>query len=382
MATSAGWLPTVAEIDLGAFAQNLRAVRQRLAAGCQLMAVVKANAYGHGVAPLARVALQHGATWLGVARCEEGLILRQEGITAPILVLGTTWPDELAALLTHRLTPVIGSPEDATHLQRAAQRRGTLSPVHVKIDTGMGRFGTMPAQLMALLDHLAACTHLRLEGLMTHLACADTPDVASVQGQLAQFQEVRQQCAARGVTPPYVHAANSAGLYRYPESHGTLARAGIVLYGAATFTAPAIELLRPVLTWKTHLARVQAVPASAGIGYGHTFITRRASVIGTLPVGYADGFNRKLSNVGQVLIRGQRVPVVGQICMDMCMVDLTDLPTAQMGDEVILIGAQGDVHITAADIAVQCGTIPYEILCGISQRVPRRYLAMEPQPCQ
>jgi alanine racemase len=381
MTTPAAWLPTVAEIDLGALTHNIHAIRARLTTHCQLMAVVKANAYGHGAGPLARVALQHGATWLGVARCQEGITLRHEGITAPLLVLGTTWPEELPALLQHCLTPVIGSPEDATHLQQAAHRRGQVASVHVKIDTGMGRFGVMPEHVTALLDHLQTCPNVRIEGLMTHLACADTPDVASVQLQLTRFRTVLQQCTTRGLTPPYIHAANSAGLYRYPESHGTLARAGIVLYGAPAFVAPAIECLRPVLTWKTHLARLQTLPAGAGIGYGHTFVTRRASVIGTLPVGYADGFNRQLSNGGQVLIRGQRVSIVGQVCMDMCMVDLTDLPAAQVGDEVVLIGAQGQERLTAEDMAVRCGTIPYEILCGISQRVPRRYLEVEPTLC-
>lgn len=373
--------PTVAEIDLGAFVHNIRAIRARLAAGCQLMAVVKADAYGHGAGPLATVALQHGVAWFGVARCQEGVALRQYGIEVPMLVLGPTWPEEVETLIDYRLTPVIGSSEDAANLQRAACRRGLVSPMHVKIDTGMGRFGVTPERVPALLEQLGACSHLHLEGLMTHLACADTPDVESVQSQLARFQVVLQQFAVYGLTPRYIHAANSAGLYRYPESHGTLVRAGIALYGAHPFAAPAVDILRPVLTWKTRLARVQAVPAGCGISYGYTFITGRPSVIGTLPVGYADGLSRNLSNIGQVLMHGQRVPLIGQICMDMCMVDLTDLACAQVGDEVVLIGTQGNERVTAEEMAAHCGRIPYEVFCAISQRVPRRYVEAETQVC-
>jgi len=373
--------PTVAEIDLGAFAHNLQTTRARLAPGCGLMAVLKANAYGHGAVPLARVAAQHGVTSLGVARCQEGIALRQQGIQLPIVVLGPTWPEEVEALLTSQLTPVAGSLADLQSFQATASRRDVVWAVHLKIDTGMGRFGVTPTDVPGVLACLSACTHLRLEGLMTHLACADTSDVASVQQQLARFQAVVRVCAQHALRPRYIHAANSAGVYRYPTSHGTLVRAGIALYGTPTFAAPAVEQLRPVLHWKTRLVRVQAVPAGSGVGYGHTFVTRRASVIGTLPLGYGDGLSRKLSNCGEVLLHGQRVPLVGQICMDMCMVDLTAVPCAQVGDEVVLIGAQGNARMTAAELAMHCDSIPYEVLCAISQRVPRRYLPVEPPVC-
>lgn len=378
---SPGLPPMVAEIDVGAFVYNIRAIRARLASGCQLMAVVKADAYGHGAGPLARVAIQHGVTWFGVARCQEGVALRQDGIAAPILVLGPTWPEEAEALIEHHLTPTLGAPDDAANLQHAARRRGLACPIHVKIDTGMGRFGVTPERVPAFLEQLGRCEHLRLEGLMTHLACAETPDVESVQRQLAGFRAVLHQLAAQGLTPRYIHAANSAGLYRYPESHWTLVRPGGALYGAHPFVAPEAEVLRPVLTWKTHLVRVQAVPAGCGISYGYTFVTSRPSVIGTLPVGYADGLSRHLANVGQVLIHGQRAPVVGQICMDMCMVDLTDLACAQVGDEVVLLGAQGNERITVEEMAARCGRIPYEVFCAISQRVPRRYVEADNQLC-
>ena len=373
--------PLVAEINVGAFADNIRAIRTRLASGCQIMAVVKADAYGHGAGPLAAVAVKHGVAWFGVARCQEGVALRQYGIDAPILIMGPTWPGEVEALIEYRLTPTIGAFEEAANFQRAARRRGLVYPIHVKIDTGMGRFGVTPECVPALLEQLGTCSHLHLEGLMTHLACADTPDVASVQCQLARFQAVLQQFATQGLRPRYIHAANSAGLYRYPESHWTLVRSGIALYGAHPFPAPGAEALRPVLTWKTHPARGQAVPAGCGISYGYPFVPSRPSVIGTLPVGYADGLSRHLANVGQVLIHGQRVPLVGQICMDMCMVDLTDLACAHVGDEVVLLGAQGAARITAEEMAARCGCIPYEVFCAISQRVPRRYIETENHVC-
>jgi alanine racemase len=366
--------PTVAEIQVMAFAQNVRAVRACLAPTCELMAVVKANAYGHGAEPLAAVALQEGASCLAVARCQEGISLRQAGITAPILVLGPVWPEDVEALVAYRLSSVIGALEDARRLNQEAKRQGQCYPVHVKVDTGMGRLGLLPAMTPDLCDTLQSLRNLHLDGLMTHLATADLADDCTVRAQLRCFYQVMRTCATRGLTPRYVHAANSAALYRYPQSHGTLVRSGIALYGLHPFDAPAAALLQPVLTWKTRIARVQKCSSGCGISYGHTFITQRPSRIGTLPVGYADGLCRRLSNVGEVLVHGQRVPLVGQISMDMCMIDLTEVPYAEVGDEVVLLGSQGAACITAEEMASRCGTIPYDIFCAISQRVPRRYV--------
>lgn len=366
--------PTVVDIHVAAFAHNMRAVRARLAPSCQLMAVVKANAYGHGAGPLAAVALREGAAWLAVARCQEGITLRQQGIDAPILVLGSVWPEDVEALIAYRLTSVVGSPDDARRLGHEAHRHGLCSPVHVNVDTGMGRLGLSPDMMPRFLDALQGLRGVRLEGLMTQLATADLPDDRTVQEQLRRFCQVVQTCAARGVVPRYVHAANSAAVYRYPESHGTSVRPGIALYGSHPFDAPEATVLQPVLTWKTRVARVQDMSTGCGISYGHTFVTSRPSRIGTLPVGYADGLCRRLSNAGEVLVRGQRASIVGQITMDMCMVDLTDIPQADVGDDVILIGAQGVERITADEMAARCGRISYDVFCSISQRVPRRYV--------
>jgi alanine racemase len=339
------------------------------------MAVVKANAYGHGAELLATVALQEGASWLAVARCQEGMTLRQHGIEAPILLLGPVWPEEVAALVAYRLTPVLGSIDDAQHLNREAERQGQCYPVHVKVDTGMGRLGLSPERMLAFFDALPTWRNLQLEGMMTHLATADLVDDGRVQEQLRRFCQVLQACTARDLALRYVHTANSAALYRYPHSHGTLVRCGIALYGSHPFEAPEAAVLQPVLTWKTRLARVQEMPAGCGISYGHSFVTQRPSRVGTLPVGYADGLCRRLSNVGEVLVQGQRAPLVGQVSMDMCMIDLTEVPQASVGDEVVLIGIQGGERITADEMAARCGCIPYEVFCAISHRVPRRYVS-------
>jgi alanine racemase len=247
--------------------------------------------------------------------------------------------------------------------------------VHVNVDTGMGRLGVRPQRLPALLNHMETLTHLQWQGIMTHMATADLPDPCILQAQWQRFCHVVQTLHDRGVTPCYHHAANSAALYRFPQTHGQLVRPGLALYGVHPFEAPEADTLRPVLSWKTRLVRIETVASGCGVSYGHTFVTARRSRIGTLSVGYADGLCRRLSNVGEVLVRGRRAPLVGQITMDMCMIDVTDIPQAQIGDEVVLIGAQGGDCITVEAMASHCGQIPYEVFCGISARVPRRYIS-------
>ena len=367
--------PAVAEIDIDAFAHNLRVIRRCLQPGCDVMAVVKADAYGHGAAVLAAAALAAGATWLGVARCPEGAALRQQGIRAPILVLGPTWPEELDALIHHRLTPTIGRCEDAGHLNREAARRRLTYPMHLKVDTSMRRYGLLPQGCAAFFGQLGEWPHLHLQGVMTHLATADAPDDGSeTRRHLDGFRNVLQAAAARGIQPRYVHAAGSAGIFRYPDSHGNLVRPGISLYGSHPFPSRRACELRPVMRWTTRLVRIQAVPAGTGVSYGHTFVTQRPSRLGTLPLGYADGLDRGLSNAGEVLVRGRRAPMVGRVCMGLCVVDLTDVPQAQVGDEVVLIGTQGQDRLTVDDMAARCGRIPYEVMCAVGQQVPRHYV--------
>ena len=370
--------PAIAEIDVGAFSHNMRTVRECLPPGCEIMAVVKADAYGHGAPALAEAALATGAAWLGVARCLEGAALRQHGIRAPILVLGPTWPEEIEPLIDHRLTPTVGNCEDAARLNHEAARRGLTCPIHLKVDTSMSRYGVMPRDCPAFLGKLGDWRHLSLQGVMTHLATADAPDDGGgTRRHLEDFRGVVRAAADGGVKPRYVHAAGSAGIFRYPESHGNLVRPGISLYGSHPFPSPRARALKPVMRWTTRLARVQSVPAGTGVSYGHTFVTRRPSRLGTLPVGYADGLDRGLSNLGEVLIRGRRAPMVGRVCMGLCVIDLTDIPQAQVGDETVLIGDQEQDLLTVDDMAMRCGRIPYELLCGIGQQVPRRYVNAE-----
>ena len=370
--------PAVAEIDVDAFAHNLRIVRDCLPPECEIMAVVKADAYGHGAVVLAETALSSGATWLGVARCLEGAALRQQGVRAPVLVLGPTWPEEIDALVHHRLTPTVGCCEDAERLNREAARRRLTCPMHLKVDTSMSRYGLLPQDCAAFFDKLGGWPHLHLQGVMTHLATADAPDDdGGTRRHLDALRGVLQSAAARGVKPRYSHAAGSAGIFRYPESHGNLVRPGISLYGSHPFPSRRADALRPVIRWTTRLIRIQTVPAGTGVSYGHTFVTQRPSRLGTLPVGYGDGLDRGLSNVGEVLVRGQRAPLVGRVCMGLCVIDLTGVPQAQVGDEVVLIGAQGQDRLTVDDMAERCGRIPYELLCAIGQQVPRRYVESE-----
>ena len=373
-----GASPATAEIDVGAFIHNIRTVQDCLPPECEIMAVVKADAYGHGAVTLANIALASGATWLGVARCLEGAALRQHGIRAPILVLGPTWPEEIDALIHHRLTPTIGNCDDAGRLNQQAARQGLTYPMHLKVDTSMSRYGLLPRDCPDFLDRLGEWPHLHLQGVMTHLATADAPDDGGgTRRHLRDFHNVLQAATGRGVKPRYVHAAGSAGIFRYPESHGNLVRPGISLYGSHPFPSHRACALRPVLKWTTRVVRVQSVPAGTGVSYGHSFVTRRTSRLGTLPLGYADGLDRSLSNLGEVLVRGRRVPMVGRVCMGLCVIDLTDVPQAQVGDQAVLIGDQGQDLLTVDDMAARCGRIPYELLCGIGQQVPRRYLGSE-----
>ncbi len=368
--------PTFVSVDLNALAQNLAHVR-RLAPRSEVLAVVKANAYGHGALELTRT-LQHLAVHrFGVATVDEGIALRQAGIHDPILVMGATVPAQFAELVAQRLTPVLYRtdliPAFAAHVRSGS----SPYPVHVKVETGMGRLGVSPHEVLDLLERTEFRAALRLEGLMTHLADADNREKDHTQSQLARFQSALDRLQQRGLTIPLVHAANSAGIIKYPTSLYSLVRPGIMLYGYHTLSTdtPTPEL-RPILSWKATIAHLHSIQVGDSVSYNRTFIAARRSKIAVLPVGYADGYNRLLSNRGVVLIGGQRAPVVGRVCMDMTMVDVTDVPGVQIGQEAILIGQQGQERITAADLAAWQQTIPYDVLCAIGQRVPRHHLPL------
>jgi len=367
--------PTVAAIDLSALTYNFKEIRRHLGPECRIASVVKADAYGHGAEPLAAKLVELGTDFLAVSIMEEALELRRAGIIAPILLLGAVYPEQAETLARHRLIPIISEPAVALALQKEAEARDTKLPVHLKVDTGMGRVGVPMRDLGALLDVLVPLDRVPLEGACTHFADSDNLDQAYTDGQEKAFAEALEVIAARGVRPPHVHLSNSGGAYRRRCSLGNLARPGIMLYGS--YPAPDLEAvfkLKPVMRWTTEIFMIKEYPPDSAISYGCTWRTARPSRIAVLPVGYADGLFRALSNCGQFLVRGRRAPVVGRVCMDWTMIDVTDVPGAEAGDEVVLLGAQGADAVTAEEMAEKAGTISYEIFTSVGKRVPRVYV--------
>lgn len=362
--------PTVAVVDLEAIRHNVRAMKPPNA---ELMAVVKANGYGHGDVPVARAAVEAGATWLGVALVEEGLRLREAGIDAPILVL-SEFPDgsEIDALAAG-LTPTVYSPESTYALEDARSRLGFDLRAHLKVDTGMHRVGARPDVAVILAEVMKHDQRIEVEGVWTHLARSEELDAPTTRDQLEVFQSALKEMEALGVRPWYRHAANSGATIAWPESHFDLVRVGIGLYGIAP--GPSLEGrvdLRPAMSLRSRVSLVQRLGAGEAVSYGHRYRLEGESTIATVPVGYADGYHRAASAQAQVLIRGRRYPVAGTITMDQLTVDCGDDPV-EPGDEVLLFGRQGDERITAEEVAGWAGTIGYEVVCAVSDRVPREY---------
>lgn len=361
--------PTVAEIHLPALRHNFLEVGRRVGQTA-VLAVVKANAYGHGAVPVAQALLAAGARQFGVATVAEGLELRAAGITAPIMVMGGVFPDEIPALLEGDLTPVLPSREAVETLARSIHSRTTPMRVHLKVDTGMGRLGLTQEEVLVLLASWPSA--LRLGGLMSHLARAEEPDPTPTEEQLARFRILLDAIKAAGLPVPPAHIAGSAAILRFPASHLDMVRPGLMLYGYAPGTVSATDL-RPALDWKTRIVQVKHVPSGQAVSYGGTFVTTRPSTLAILPVGYADGYSRGLSNRGHVLIAGRPAPVVGCVCMDLMIVDVTEHPLVHADDEAVLLGRQGSARITADDLAAWLGTISYEVLSQIGRRVVRVY---------
>ena len=361
--------PTVVEIHLPSLRHNLQEVTRRVGTAA-VLAVVKANAYGHGAVPVSRALLAAGAHQLGVATVEEGLELRDAGVTAPILVMGGV--HDIPALQRSTLTPVLPSRDAVEAAGRLADPQTAPFRVHLKIDTGMSRLGLAPGEALALLRSDWP-PNLHLEGVMSHLASADEPDGRETERQLARFRAFLDAIRSAGLTVPTAHIANSAAILKYPSSHLDLVRPGLMLYGYASGPTSSADL-RPVLTWKSRVIQIKKVEKGQPISYGGTFVTSRPSTLAVLPVGYADGYSRALSNKGHALIGGRPAPVVGRVCMDLTVVDVTDHPAVRPGDETVLLGQQGTAAITANDLAAWQDTISYEILCRIGPRVTRVYL--------
>lgn len=367
--------PTWAAIDEASMAHNLRTVAAHVGPRCRVLAVVKADGYGHGAIDAARVFVSAGAWGLAVSLIEEGVELRQAGIRAPVLVLGGVHPGSEDVVVHASLTPVVWAPQHLQLLTAAVRRSGAERlPIHIKIDTGMSRLGVLPSDLAALLDWYETHTagELQVEGVMTHFACADDPDdVHQSRAQLESFRACLAMFGDRGIHPSIRHVCNSAGLVRFGEAHLDMVRPGIALYGAASSAAVELPELRMAMGVHSRLLGIRELPAGAKVSYGHRQTLTRPSRLGILPVGYGDGYPRNMSGRAQVLIRGHRCPIVGNITMDLSMVDVTDIPDAREGERVTLLGRQGREIIDVYELAEWAGVIPYEMTCGISKRVPR-----------
>ncbi len=368
--------PTWLEIDLAAVANNVRQLRGRLSRTCRLMAVVKANAYGHGVGPLAKAALAAGADYCAVATLGEAVELRQAGISAPILVLGYTPPWQTAEAVHHHITLTLF--DDDTARAYAAVVGGRLT-VHVKVNTGMNRLGVASEAVVSFLSVLKTMPNLEVEGIFSHFATSDELDKSHAWRQFACFQEVLHAATNAGLRPPLAHAANSAALLTMPDTHLDMARSGIALYGLDPDAeqCPLPDGFRPALAWKAIVTQVRQLAPGDAVSYGREFIAQAPMTVATAPVGYADGFPRRPFTWGHVLIGGAPAAILGRVCMDQCVVDVSAQAARQgvhLGDEIVMIGRQGDAVIRAEDAAARVGTNNYDIVSRILPRVPRVYL--------
>jgi alanine racemase len=373
--------PTWAEIDLDNLAANFNQVKQRVSPTARVMAVVKANAYGHGAVECARRLAREGADWFGVALPEEGIELRGSGITQPILCLAGYWPGQAAACIQQRLTNVVYHLEMIEALDQAAADAGVVADVHVKVDTGMGRLGVRFDQLSEFVAALERFRNVRIDGVMTHLAAADDASCQPLtRDQIQRFDDAVTVFRDHGYRPTQSHLANSAGVFGYRESWGNLVRPGGVLYGMwrdVLSLATSSPGLLPVMSLHSRICLLKWVPPGETIGYGCTFEASRKSLIATLPVGYHDGYMRGLSNRAHVIVRGMYAPVVGRVSMDLTLIDVTDVADVEVGDQVTLLGwnrGNAGLKITAEELARIVGTLSYEVTCGVSDRVPRVYL--------
>lgn len=366
-----GFRPTWAEVNLDNLSHNLSQIRRCVGPRTRIMACVKADAYGHGLVPVARKLLAQGVDYFAVASIDEAIRLRKAEIYTPILILGVVLERDIEPLFRYAVTPTVCTRQFLAALEKAGRSFGRTIPAHVKVDTGMARIGVSSAQTLDFLRSLRAFKYVRLEGLFTHLSSADC-DRQQTMRQIRIFQRLVDDCRAQGIDVPLVHAANSMGVAGYPESHFNMVRPGLILYGLSPRKKLGLAL-KPVLSLKTAVIFTKQVPAGTGISYGHTYVTRKAGTIATLPIGYGDGYPRNLSNCGPVLINGKRYRISGRVCMDQIMVD-TGRDRVKPGDAVVLIGTMAGEKISAEELAGMSGTISYEIVCGLGSRVPRVYL--------
>jgi alanine racemase len=370
---------TRAEINLQAFRHNFQNLRSHISPQARIMAVLKANAYGHGALPCARVAVECGAEYLGAGVIDEGIELRKSGLDTPILILGSIFPNEAEDLVRHDLSTIVCTLPLAQILAKEAKKQNKTASVHIKVDTGMNRLGVLPENLPELLNQIRKLPNLKIDGVSTHFASADNEVLSITQVQLKKFQA--SLACLKQDDRPLIHCSNTSALFKFPESHFDMVRPGLILYGA--LPSPSLQAIlsqkenlspfQPVMQWKSQIILVKHITKGQSVSYSGSFTTQRDSLIATLPIGYADGLHRNLSNKMDVLIRGKRAPQIGNICMDMTLIDVTEIQDVQAGDEVVLFGKQEDQTITVDEMATKGNTIPYEILCNVGKRVPRIY---------
>ena len=374
--------PTWAEVSLGTLRQNFRTVVKHAGAGVTVCAVVKADAYGHGAVECSRALQAEGAKWLGVTSLDEAIPLREEGIESRILLMTGFWRGEESEIVRLQLTPTVWEPWHIELLEKAAAAASVHHAVNLKVDTGMGRLGVSLDELPKVLQALRAAPQLALEGLSTHLASSEIMDAPSVAEQARRFEEALRMVRAAGFDPMLVHMANTSALISRRETWNNMVRPGVAIYGyylpfqraGREVSGGTLRLsVKPVLTWKTRILSMRKFAANQPLGYGGTYVTKAPAHVAVLPVGYADGYNRQLSNRGRVIVRDHYAPIVGSISMDLTLVDVTGIPDIAVGDEVILLGASDGLSVDALEHARLANSSPYEILCNISKRVPRKY---------
>jgi alanine racemase len=377
--------PTWADVSLTTLRQNFRTVQKHVSAAVTVCAVVKADAYGHGAVECSKSLEAEGAQWLGVTSLDEAIPLRDAGVRANILLMTGFWRGEEGEIVRLHLTPTVWEPSQIESLDKAAAGLGVAQhPVHLKVDTGMGRLGVGIDQLPTVLNVLRSAKHLTVEGLSTHLASSEIMDAPSVAEQEHSFEAARGMVRDAGLEPRFVHVANTSAVISRRETWNTMVRPGVSLYGyylpfqragrevsGGTLRMP----LKPILTWKTRILSLRNFEANQALGYGATYVTKAPAHVAVLPVGYADGYNRQLSNRGRVILREHYAPILGSISMDLTLVDVTGIPGVSVGDEVILLGTCDGLSVDALEHARLANSSPYEILCNISKRVPRRYVS-------
>jgi alanine racemase len=385
---------TFAEINLDSFRHNLHSIKSLIGPNVGTMAIIKADAYGHGAVQCARTAIKEQVDYIGVGIIQEGIQLRENGITSPILILGGIYPNEIEDLIKYNLSTSLSSSVIASAISKKAEQVNKSVGVHIKIDTGMGRLGVQPEAFLSLLNSVISYKNLKIEGVFTHLSSADEEDPETTHHQISIFSNMLKKLYTTNFYKMIskndrilFHSANTAGLLRFSEGRFDLVRPGISLFGSfpSATTASAFDVLakenkitqlRPVMNWKTKIIQIQTLRKGVPLSYGGRYATKNDGVrIATIPVGYADGLSRCLSNNMELLVKETRVKQVGTICMDMCLIDITNLPDVTMGEEVVIFGSQGKSHIKVEELATRAGTIPYEILCGIGKRVPRIYIS-------